>query len=85
MSQRSRYVLVSYMIARDEREPISPGTVARKLDRLPAAATEMLQRLEAEGLLTYEPYYGVPLTDGGRNVGSDLLEKSDVLLRFFVT
>ena len=83
MSNRFQYLLVVYVAAQRRGEPISPGYVAEKLDRSPAATTEMLQRLESEGLLTYEPYEGVTLTAEGRAGGEELSEQYAIFRAFF--
>ncbi len=62
---------------------MSPGRVAELVDRSPAAATEMLQRLEADGLVDREPYRGATLTDAGREHASDLHETYVALSWFF--
>lgn len=76
------------MLSEAEQEgaaPVSPGHVAERLDRSAATATEMLQRLESRGLLTYEPYNGATLRDDGRETAADLHETYRTLLRFFGT
>jgi Mn-dependent DtxR family transcriptional regulator len=53
------------------------------LDRSPSAATEMLQRLDERGLVAYEPYDGVTLTDEGRAEAAELYDRYRTLVRFF--
>lgn len=83
MSNRSQYLLVAYIVARRRGEPISPGDIGEKLDRSPAATTEMLQRLESDGLVASEPYEGVTLTEEGRTVAAELYEQYAIFLAFF--
>ncbi|MBV0901340.1 metal-dependent transcriptional regulator [Haloarcula salina] len=78
-----QYLLVIYRAEKEAEPPVSPGHIADALDRSPAAATEMLQRLESRGLVTYEPYQGATLTDEGRATAADLNETYQILLRFF--
>lgn len=83
MTSESQYLLVVYRASRNATEPISPGRVADELDRSPAATTEMLQRLEARGLVKYEPYEGATLTADGRETAEELYETYVVLSQFF--
>ncbi|WP_424004406.1 metal-dependent transcriptional regulator [Haloarcula salina] len=78
-----QYLLVIYRAEQEAEPPVSPGHIADALDRSPAAATEMLQRLESRGLVTYEPYQGATLTDEGRATAADLNDTYQILLRFF--
>lgn len=83
MTGRPRYLLVCYLAERHHGPPTSPGYVAAVLDRSPAATTEQLQRLAADGLVEYEPYEGVALTEEGRATARDLLESYVTLATFF--
>lgn len=83
MSDATTYLLVVYQAAQTDSEPISPGRVAAELDRSPAATTEMLQRLDSRGLVTYEPYAGATLTDEGRQTATELQDTYLVLHQFF--
>jgi len=79
----SQYLLVLYVAEQADGPPVSPGHVAGELDRSPAATTEMLQRLENRGLVTYEPYQGATLTADGRERAADLHRTYRTLTRFF--
>jgi DtxR family transcriptional regulator, Mn-dependent transcriptional regulator len=58
------------------------GEIARHLHVAPASVTDMVQKLEKSGLVTYEPYKGVVLTDAGREVGRRQLEKHRIMQAF---
>ncbi len=58
------------------------GEVARQLGVAPPSVTDMLQKLEKAGMVVYEPYKGVNLTDSGRVVGRRQLEKHRVMQAF---
>lgn len=83
MSDASRYLIALYRAEQRRDAPISPGYVAEEVGRSPSAATEMLQRLESDGLVAYEPYEGVALTPDGRETAETLHESYAVLSRFF--
>jgi Mn-dependent DtxR family transcriptional regulator len=83
MSGTAQYLLVLYLAERAGDDPVAPGVVADALDRSPAAATEMLQRLAERDLVSHEPYEGATLTSGGREEAEELYETYATLSRFF--
>lgn len=83
MSDASQYLLVVYQLTRTGGRVVSPGRVAAELGRSPSATTEMLQRLDARGLVDYRPYEGAKLTDEGRETAAELHDSYLVLRRFF--
>jgi Mn-dependent DtxR family transcriptional regulator len=82
MANAVRYLLVVYIEGGDDR-PVPPGRLAERLNKSPAATTEMLQRLEADGLVVHEPYEGATLTDEGKESAEELYDTYRTLLRFF--
>lgn len=52
--------------------PVRTNAVAETLDRSPATVTETFQRLDTNGLVDYESYKGVTLTDVGRERAVEL-------------
>ena len=83
MNRADRYLLAVYRATADGSDRVASGDVADAVGRSPAATTEMLQRLESRGLVRYEPYEGVALTDEGRAVAEPLHETHAVLSSFF--
>ena len=83
MSETAQYLLVIYIAEQRDSRPVPPGEIADALSRSPAAATEMLQRLEDRGLVTREPYEGATLTCEGRETAVELYDTYTVLSRFF--
>lgn len=55
--------------------------IASLLEVTQASVTNMIQRMDADGLVVYERYRGVILTEKGRQVGSDIARRHEVLLR----
>ncbi|SDY73313.1 metal-dependent transcriptional regulator [Halopenitus persicus] len=84
MGSRDRYLKVIYALERTRVADtfIATGAVADVLDVHPSSATEMFAKLESDGLLHYEKYTGVTLTDAGRDRGRALLENSCLIQRF---
>jgi DtxR family Mn-dependent transcriptional regulator len=78
-----RYLLALYVEQGTRSPPIPPGRLADRLDKSPAATTEMCQRLDDAGLVSYEPYTGATLTEEGREVATDLHERYVTLSWFF--
>ena len=83
MSDTSRYLLTLYRLSDRHDGPVPPGAIADDLGRSPSATTEMLQRLDARGLVDHEPYDGATLTAEGRDAARDLHDTYVTLSRFF--
>lgn len=79
----AQYLIVIYALEHAEGVPVPTGQVGRVLDRSPAAATEMIQRLADDELVEYERYYGVKLTTYERKQAADLFETHETFCRFF--
>jgi Mn-dependent DtxR family transcriptional regulator len=47
-----------------------------------ASVTNMLQKLDAEGLVNHEKYRGTVLTDNGRRIARAIVERHETLTRF---
>jgi DtxR family Mn-dependent transcriptional regulator len=83
MSGTAQYLLAIYIETQRGEVPVSSGAVAERLDRSAPAVTEMLQRLDARGLVAYEPYRGVTLTRTGRSRAAELHDSYVTLSWFF--
>lgn len=83
VTSATRYLLVVYVGERRFHGRVPSGYVAEAVDRSPATATEALQRLEAEGLVSYESYDGVTLTDAGHERAEESYDAFRTLSRFF--
>lgn len=55
--------------------------IAQNLSISQASVTNMIQKLDTEGLVVYERYRGVVLTEDGRKVGAAIARRHDVLTR----
>jgi DtxR family Mn-dependent transcriptional regulator len=58
--------------------------IAEHMGLAPASVTEMLQRLDADGLVVYERYKGVTLTPEGEVIGAKIKRRHRLLERFLV-
>ncbi|MBL9133399.1 MAG: transcriptional regulator MntR [Verrucomicrobiaceae bacterium] len=55
--------------------------IAANLKISQASVTNMIQRMDADGLVVYERYRGVVLTEAGRKVGAEIARRHEVLTR----
>jgi len=83
MSGAAQYLLAVYILGHRDEPPIRTNAVAETLDRSPATVTETFQRLDREGLVDYESYKGVTLTDIGRERAAELHESYVTVSWFF--
>ena len=83
MSGAAQYLLAVYILGHRDAPPIRTNSVAETLDRSPATVTETFQRLDEEGLVDYEAYRGVTLTDSGRERARELHENYVTVSWFF--
>ncbi len=56
--------------------------VSKKLGISQASVTNMLQRLDAEGLVKHERYRGTILTEEGQRIARAIIERHETLTRF---
>lgn len=56
--------------------------VSRNLGISQASVTNMLQRLDAEGLVKHEKYRGTVLTEEGRRIARAIIDRHETLTRF---
>lgn len=56
--------------------------VAKNLGLAQASVTNMIQRLDADGLVNYEKYRGVVLTDGGEEIARAIIRRHEELTTF---
>lgn len=57
--------------------------IARNLGIAQASVTGMIQRMDAEGLVDYEKYRGVVLTEAGESIARDIVHRHQSLADFF--
>ena len=57
--------------------------IAKNLNIAQASVTGMIQRMDAEGLVSYEKYRGVILTPGGEKIARAIINRHESLSKFF--
>ena len=57
--------------------------ISRYMNVSAPSVTKMLKKLDAEGFIEYEKYYGISLTDKGQRIADNIKQKHGILLEFF--
>lgn len=56
--------------------------IARELDVKPPTVVEMMKKLDAKGLILYEKYGGITLTDHGRDIAKVIEKRHETFKQF---
>lgn len=75
------YVRAIYQLAQEET-PVSTTALARRMAVAPASVTGMLKRLHGLGLVNYEPYAGVSLSDSGERMALEVIRHHRLIETF---
>ncbi len=75
------YIEIIYALEVQEGRAAT-GKIASEMKIKPSSATEMLRKLQNEGLLHYETYAGATLTDSGRKMALELKSKHKAIADF---
>ena len=68
-----------------EKRPVAKTTeLAAMMDVSAASVSEMLKTLSGEGMVNYQKYKGVSLTDAGRDYATQLRRKHHIMERFLI-
>jgi DtxR family transcriptional regulator, Mn-dependent transcriptional regulator len=70
--------------SRIDQTPVPMGEIAGALDVAPGTVTAMMKALAESGLVSYEPYTGVRLTDSGRSLATHVLRRHRLIELFLV-
>lgn len=63
---------------------VTTNAIAAHLETSAASVTEMLKRLHANGLITYQPYQGATLTESGQQAATALVRRHRLWKVFLV-
>lgn len=66
----------------EEKGYARPIDISKRLDISQASVTNMLQRLDAEGLVAHEKYRGTTLTEEGLRIARAIIDRHETLTRF---
>lgn len=75
------YLETIYILERKEGRART-GMIASEMNVKPPSVTEMLQKLENEGLVRYESYHGVSLSTSGKKRAQELMKNHKVIADF---
>jgi len=75
------YLKAIWMLQQTE-SPVGTSRIAERLGLTAAAVTAMIKRLDEQGLLRHEPYYGVRLTAAGELAALRIIRRHRVLELF---
>jgi DtxR family transcriptional regulator, Mn-dependent transcriptional regulator len=78
---------LKHILLEQQRSPASPvatGQISAALRVAPGTATAMMKTLADSGLVAYEPYSGVRLTDSGRQLAVHVLRRHRLIELFLV-
>lgn len=76
------YLKAIYALSGDA--PAATSQIAQRLDLAPASVSGMIRRLSEQGLVDYEPYRGVSLTDTGRRIALRMLRRHRLIEAYLV-
>lgn len=80
---KEEYIEIIFALQKDS-ERAQTGQIAQHMDVKPPSVTEMLGKLQDEGLVNYEPYLGAELTSRGEKLARKLVETHRVIADFLV-
>ena len=66
----------------EEKGYARPVDVSKRLGISQASVTNMLQRLDSEGLVKHEKYRGTVLTDEGQRIAQAIIDRHELLTEF---
>ena len=69
----------------EEKKVVRVKDIAKRLDVKMPTVTSMLRSLNDKGLINYEKYEYVVLTDTGADVGREMRRRHQILFRFLTT
>lgn len=66
----------------EEKGYARPVDVSKRLNISQASVTNMLQRLDSEGLVKHEKYRGTVLTEEGQKIAQAIIDRHELLTEF---
>ena len=79
--EQEDYLETIYLMEK-EQDYVRISDIALSLNISKPSVTQMIQRLDKEGLVVYKPYSPVRLTKKGREIGKKIDERHQVLSEF---
>ena len=67
-----------------EDKGVQTSVIAERLSISQASVSNMIKKLADKKYISYEPYYGVTLTDSGRKIALNMIRKHRILEQYLV-
>lgn len=78
------YLKAIYKIAEKDKKPAGTNAIAQEMDTSAASVTDMVKRLSEKGLINYQKYKGVSLSNQGSKIATSLIRKHRLWETFLV-
>jgi Mn-dependent DtxR family transcriptional regulator len=78
------YLKYIHLLYQQSHSAAKTGEISHYLDVAPSSVTEMLERLEKDGLVKYRKYQGATLTKRGREIAVKILRRHCTMEYFLV-
>lgn len=78
------YLKTIYHLSEGGKSPVSTTSLAESLNNKAASVTDMIKRLSAKGVITYEKYYGVNISSKGKSDALKVIRKHRLWETFLV-
>jgi DtxR family Mn-dependent transcriptional regulator len=78
------YLVMTALLRKDDHEPVPLSLLANRLSISSVSANEMCRKLEERGLVSYQPYRGVTLTESGEAEAQLVLSRRRLWVVFLV-
>lgn len=82
VSEQMQEYLETVLRLEEEGRVARTGEIAVHLKVAPPSVTDMLQKMERAGLVSYEPYKGASLTTAGRAMARSILSRHRIMQAF---
>ena len=83
-TSEENYIKAIYSIAQSEDETVSTNALAEQMQTKASSVTDMVKKLSAKSLISYEKYKGVSLTENGMQAAIKLIRKHRLWETFLV-
>lgn len=80
------YLKIIYKLSQEgmSEKGVSTSSIAERLKISQASVSNMLKKLADQGLIQYEPYYGVTLTEQGHDIAVNMIRRHRILELYLV-
>lgn len=78
------YLVMTALLRSEPQQPVPVSLLANKLGVSQVSANEMCHKLDERGLLAYQPYKGVTLTEHGETQAQQILSRRRLWVMFLV-